>query len=103
MRSPKLHHYVPQFYLKRFTDHGRFWAFDKVTNQSFPTNPKGIAAETHFYESPLLGKTNNALFIENSLADIEGDAATITGKWLTQLEQMKPLEKLEISETERTA
>ncbi len=101
MSEPKLHHYVPQFYLRRFTQDGHFWVFDKKTDRSFRTSPKSVAAETHFYKSAPFEHTLNALFIEEALSAIEHDAAVITSQWITRLEEMKPLEKLEITRAER--
>lgn len=100
--QPKLHHYVPQFYLERFADDGgRFWVFDKRNEQTFQTKPKAIAAETNFYKSSLLENTSHALFIENALSSIEAAAAAITEKWLVRLPRMRPKERLRISEAHR--
>ena len=34
--SPKQHHFVPRFYLERFTNlDGHVWTFDKVTDKVF--------------------------------------------------------------------
>jgi hypothetical protein len=50
MNAPKLHHYVPQFHLRRFADaRGRFWVWDKTSDRMFGTRPGRIAAETQFY------------------------------------------------------
>ena len=85
MSSPKLHHYVPQFYLERVSENGRLWAFDKNTRRSFPASPKGIAAESHFYKSPLFNDLKQALFIETELSHLEADAAQITAEWIAAL------------------
>jgi len=92
---------VPQFYLRRFAQNGHFWVFDKKTDRSFRTSPKSVAAETYFYKSALFERTPNALFIEEGLSAIERDAAAITDQWIVKLQEMKPLERLEITKAER--
>jgi hypothetical protein len=50
MNVPKLHHYVPQFYLRRFTDAaGQLWLWDRDRDRVFRTRPNGVAAENYFY------------------------------------------------------
>lgn len=50
MSAPKLHHYVPQFYLRRFlNDHGQLWVWDKTKDVTFSTDPSRVAAQTNFY------------------------------------------------------
>src|SRR4030067_3297509 len=80
MNVPKLHHYVPRFYLNRFTDQNeRFWVWDKSTEKSFQTNPYGVAAQNHFYRIPeFIGTELDPLFLERNLAEVEGKAAQIT-------------------------
>jgi hypothetical protein len=49
----KKQHYVPQGYLRGFTDEdGHLFAFDKVTSKVFNTNPLNVAAEQGFYDLP---------------------------------------------------
>lgn len=49
----KVEHYVPQCYLRRFTEDGRrLFVFDKATKRSFPSNIKNVAAERYFYDIP---------------------------------------------------
>lgn len=38
-------HYIPQFLLRGFTDEGELYAFDKVRNQWFRSQPKSVANE----------------------------------------------------------
>jgi len=104
MPGPKLHHYVPQFYLKRFTEKGRLWVFDKNTQKVFSAGPQGIAAQTHFYQTPLLLSTNvDPLFLEKELSGIESAASRITGHWLVTLKSIKPQERVEVSDADRVA
>jgi len=73
MNAPKLHHYVPKFYLSRFTDEAfRLWAWDKRTDRIFLTTPANIAAETNFYRfTDLSGTAKDPLLIERELAKIQ--------------------------------
>jgi len=49
MSEPKLHHYVPQFYLKCFGDQsGRFYVWDKNSSKVFPALSGNVAAQKHF-------------------------------------------------------
>ena len=51
--SPKQHHFVPRFYLERFTNlDGRVWTLDKVTDKVFATSPSKLARASGFYEAP---------------------------------------------------
>src|SRR5947209_7784559 len=46
-------HYVPQFYLRGFTnDGGRMFCYDKVADKSYPTSTTAAAQEPYFYEIP---------------------------------------------------
>lgn len=104
MSVPKLHHYVPIFYLNRFVDDTkRFWVFDKKTKRTFQTNPYSIAAETHFYRVPeeLIGTVQDPLFLEKQFSGIEAVAAQITEQWLGVLQNIQPMEKLDIPDETR--
>jgi hypothetical protein len=49
--EPKTEHYVPQFYLKYFTDAAdQIYVFDKWDGRRFRTNISNIAAENYFYD-----------------------------------------------------
>jgi len=73
MGTAKLHHYVPQFYLRRFADeHEKFWAWDKMRDKIFRTNPKRVGAGSNFYP----------LTLEKQFADLEGQVSLITDQWL---------------------
>lgn len=96
MTSAKLHHYVPQFHLRRFTDdNGRLWAWDKQADRVFQTSPGGIAAETQFYRlTQYEAEGHDPLLLEKQLADMEGEVALITDQWLGWLQRLKPLDKV---------
>jgi len=98
MTNPKLHHYVPQFYLRRFTNEsGRLWLWEKGRDRIFTTRPNGVAAEKNFYRLPdLISRGNDPYTMEKQFSDLEGQASLITGQWLVWLEQIEPSEKIEI-------
>jgi Protein of unknown function (DUF4238) len=53
MGPTRKQHYVPQFYLKRFTHRGRqLFVHDKVTGKTFPASISDVAQEAFFYDIP---------------------------------------------------
>jgi hypothetical protein len=103
MNSAKLHHFVPQFYLRRFADeNGRLWAWDKQTDRVFQTAPASIAAGTQFYRlTQYEADGHDPLTMEKQLSDLEGQVALITNDWLARLEDAVPLEALPIPTVSR--
>jgi hypothetical protein len=100
--QPKLHHYVPQFYLRRFTDGGRFWVFDKLKQTVFQADPGSVAAETHFYRIPeIVGTDADPLILEKYFSEVEGAAATITDLWFKRLARVALGDKVLIGRDER--
>jgi hypothetical protein len=103
MNAPKLHHYVPQFYLRRFTDSaGNLWLWDRDRDLVFRARPSGVAAENNFYwheEFAALG--HDPLTMEKQFSQLEGEVAQITEQWLEWLRDMKPMEKVEIPDINR--
>lgn len=87
MSDPKLHHYVPQFYLRRFVDdEGRLWVWDRDRDRIFPSGPRSVAAETSFYFlDEIAEQGHDPLTMERQLADLERDVAMITGQWLERI------------------
>lgn len=46
-------HYVPQFYLERFTTNGeKLFVYDKPFRKVYPANKKDVAQERYFYDIP---------------------------------------------------
>jgi hypothetical protein len=43
------HHYLPQFYLRGFTNGNTIWVHDRLERRSFPSQPKSIANENKLY------------------------------------------------------
>lgn len=70
----KKQHYVPQFYLREFSNNKRqIWVFDKKTQRSFQTNISNVASESGFYDLPSTGITrDDNQVVENALSEIEG-------------------------------
>jgi hypothetical protein len=100
---PKLHHYVPRFYLRRFGDADeRLWVYDKHSGRTFRTTPERLAAEVHFYRVPeLIGTDHDPLFLEKDLANLEGAVAGLTARWLNDLQTLAPMAALATTDDER--
>jgi len=76
-------HFVPVFYLKRFTlDDGFFYIYD-VKKGKFKKNGKKFSPSSHFYEidlNTLHYKNNTSYFIETSLSKHDTEIAEILNK-----------------------
>lgn len=103
--EPKLHHYVPRFYLKYFCDSAdRLWVWDKMSRKVYQSSPNGVAAQTHFYRVPeFIGSEVDPLFLEKGLSALEGDAATILDRCVERLASSAALERIEMSDDDRWA
>lgn len=84
MSVPKLHHYVPQFYLRRFVDdEARLWVWDRDRDRIFLSSPRSVAAETNFYFlDEIAEQGHDPLTMEWQLADLERNVAAITDEWI---------------------
>jgi hypothetical protein len=103
MSQPKLHHYVPRFYLNRFTDpSGYLWIWERDQDRVFRTKPNRVAAEKDFYRiAELAEQGHDPLLMEKQFSHLEGEVAQITGQWLDWLRAMKPQEKIEVPDVNR--
>jgi hypothetical protein len=103
MSGAKLHHYVPQFHLRRFADEEqRLWVWDRDQDRVFRTVTGSVAAETQFYRlSQDKADGHDPLEMERQLASLEGEVAIITGQWLDWLRDMNPLEQVPIPAVNR--
>jgi hypothetical protein len=103
MSEPKLHHYVPRFYLGRFTDaSGYLWIWDRDQDRIFRTKPNRVAAEKDFYRVAELAESgHDPLLMEKQFSHVEGEVAQITSQWLDWLREMKPEEKIEVPDVNR--
>lgn len=79
---PKKHHYIPQFYLKKFSNDGEhLFVLDKLAEQQNRFRYQSItsiAFEKHLYAYKIKNGNNETL--EDMFAQIEGRAATIIEK-----------------------
>lgn len=103
MTKPKLHHYVPQFHLRRFCNNaGKLWIWDKISDRVFSTNPNSVAAETHFYrldQYEVLGF--DGLEMEKQLSALEAESARLTTLWLASIRVAHQLDQIPISSQDR--
>jgi hypothetical protein len=101
MSGSQLHHYVPQFYLRRFLNpSGHLWAWDRDEDRAFQTTPKSVAAERSFYYLDLYAD-QDPLAMEKQFAQIEYDVARLTTQWLDWIRSGRPGEALPIPEPNR--
>ncbi|MCR9228837.1 MAG: DUF4238 domain-containing protein [Flavobacteriaceae bacterium] len=86
MSEPKLHHYVPRFYLSRFTDaNGKLWVFDKQENNVFSSRPDNLASQKRFYHLEELAQHGlDPLTLEKQFAGLEYEVSNITNDWFKQ-------------------
>lgn len=103
MNTPKLHHYVPRFYLKRFLGiDERLRVFDKITRKVFQTTPERIAAETYFYRIPdLIGTEHDPNFLETEFSSLESTISNLSDRWLSSIANLIPTEKVKMTDEER--
>jgi Protein of unknown function (DUF4238) len=101
--DPKLHHYVPQFYLRRFTDSaGRLWVWDRDMDRVFPTGPRSIAAESGFYFlTAFIDEGHDPLIMERQFADLEGEVSVITDQWLDWIRHGELGDRLPVPDANR--
>lgn len=96
MGKPKRHHYVPQFYLKKFADdQDRLWVYDRVNKQYRHQNVEQVASINHYYRIEKKDGTLS-LEIEEHLSEIEGNGAAAIEK-LERAEPITPEEKAHIA------
>ncbi|MFO0822820.1 MAG: DUF4238 domain-containing protein [Gemmataceae bacterium] len=80
---PKNQHYVPQFLLRNFAGKkGQLAVFDKATGRSFPTSPRGIAAEAWFYD--YVDEKGDPQSLEHELSKLEGGMSGIISRIIEQ-------------------
>lgn len=76
MSKPKRHHYLPQFYLDRFSHNGRLVVFDELRSQLRVERPLNTAVRGHYYS--LLDEAGAKVEeVESDLARIEGRAKPV--------------------------
>lgn len=86
MSFPKRHHYVPRFYLQRFTnERGKIWVYDKLKKTAFETAPENIASQTHFYRVDENAEGVGPSEMENQFAGVEAVMNNITNDWFGRI------------------
>lgn len=103
MNEPKLHHYVPQFYLCRFRDASdRLWAWDRDNDRVFATTPRSVAAEQSFYHLEYYANQgHDPLTMEKQFAALEQEVAAITAEWLSRIREGEPGSEIPIPDVNR--
>jgi hypothetical protein len=76
IQQTKKQHYVPQFYLRRFTHDGsHLYVYDKFAGRSFPSRVEDVASENCFYDetaaSPQSSLGSGPQEVEQRLAALE--------------------------------
>lgn len=88
----KNEHYVPRFYLRRFSNEDRIYAYDLKNNNLFPTNINKIACNNYFYDlNPKMLEENLRLYkelykIPNEIFNKECEDIQFIEKALSRLE-----------------
>lgn len=81
-KLPKKHHYIPQFYMKGFSqDSNNLWVYDKKSknpNDVKKLTTKTIAFENNFYTYLSIHKTKETM--EDMFCQMEGLAANVINK-----------------------
>lgn len=92
--EPKRHHYIPQFFLKYFSeDQKNLWLFDRVKKEYRLQGTRKIASENKFYTYTVKGKEEN---LEDLFGTIEGQAKPILEK-LFEKKDITMQEKADLS------
>ncbi|MDW7691494.1 DUF4238 domain-containing protein [Flammeovirgaceae bacterium SG7u.111] len=88
MNKVKKQHFVPRFYLKRFTNNnGKIFVFDIQTQSQFGTTAENVAHKKFFYDYEPLDKIAGDQSIEKALAHMEGESALVLNKTIELLEK----------------
>lgn len=83
MKISKVHHYIPEFYLKQFTNEQGLFHIYNVKKQSFKKHGQLFAPSSHFYElnaNTVTYGVESSDFLEQSLATIDNSAGDIYKK-----------------------
>lgn len=80
--QPRMHHYVPQFHLKRWGagKKNRLHVFDKASRRSWPAKPKDAARERDFY---MFDVDRERVDFEASLERVESASAPVIQKLIS--------------------
>lgn len=95
MNNYKNQHYVPQSYLRQFTDRNdQMWVFDKIEKNQFQTNIDNVACERYFYDIPkeISMKDSERQIIEKTLQRIDYDLPKAIEYLIQSVEETKVFE-----------
>ncbi|MBL7812011.1 MAG: DUF4238 domain-containing protein [Bacteroidetes bacterium] len=82
----KNQHFVPRFYLEKFTDSdGKIYAFDFRTKNQFETSVDNIANQKYFYDYEPIDSILGDQTIEKLLSKFESDIAIVFSRIIDQL------------------
>lgn len=104
VNTPKLHHFVPQFYMNNFSlDKSKVWVWDKSGDRIFVSSSKNLAAETNFY---LLSEINfdgeiDAYEMERQFSIVESDTSKILTLLIGAVQQMQVGQSFKLSQVEK--
>ena len=77
------HHYIPQFYLKGFSDpnqQNHIWRYSKDNSEQISISIKDACVQSHYYSFTMTDGERNSEMAENFFQSIEDDAANILRK-----------------------
>ncbi len=89
MTKIKKQHYVPQFYIKKFSSNNEnIYVYDKYLDKSFRSKIRNVAQSKFFYDIPELDKiTKIKQFVEKSFHNIERETAKTISNLINQLDK----------------
>lgn len=74
--NPKRHHFLPEFYLRKFSRDGFLWVYDRKEDTYRRQQPKNTAVIGHYYATT--GESGERDYeVEKMLADFEGRAQPV--------------------------
>ena len=91
MQNTRRQHYVPQFYLKKFSENGTsVFVFDKTTDSVFETNTHNIAQERYFFDLPQeVVKDKDPRVLEEVFSEMETDYGSLLDEIQSSLARKK--------------
>jgi len=108
MQMTKRQHYLPQFYLRNFTnDQGKVWCYDRFKERIYACNPRDIACENYLYETrwedanPKLGEFVLPNQMEKKFAEKEGEYSKLLQKIISICSNPQNKEALICSKEEK--
>jgi hypothetical protein len=95
MRRAKNQHYVPQFYLRGFTQDGqRLFVYDKFRRESFRSSVGNVASERFFYDFPpdIVAEGADPQLIEKELSRMEKTFGDVLSEVVRMIEEGHKIE-----------